>query len=413
MNNRWLLAGAVLSLILTGIIFPFFIGVPWDTIFAGDAASYSAGAKSLLSTGLYSLDGIHPAMTREPVMSMFLVPIYFVFGAENAVALAVIQMILLFASAYAFCTVFSRRVGSRAAGITFLLLLTSGSVLHTVFSAYRESLVLSLLLLFSAVYVRRSQRPALDAVLLGLFFGLVVLTYYSFIFFPFFLLVVWIRDKRPLKLFFLFCLVTLSLTSAWALRNMSHDGIFRVIDNRRTAVMWHVRGEQAERLRGLEPFRCLWSEYVSRSWDGRADACSYNALMHKKWPTGFEADGEFLVAEKEGKQKIVQFFPWYLWFSIFEVIELHLPYLGGGWSFAYNAYASLTQLFLAIGVIASLLRFFDKRLALFFAFAIYNTLVFILTDATPRYLLPVFFAYAALAGVGYDLVLQAFRRLRS
>lgn len=413
MDKRWLLIGTVLASFIVGILFPFVVGIPWSTVFAGDAESYSAGAISLLQTGMYSLDGIHPAMTREPVMSFFLVPIYALFGTENALALSIVQMLLLFFASWAFCTVYARSVGSRAAGITFIILLTSGSVMHTVFSAYRECLVLSLLLLFSAVYLRRSASVVLDTILMGVLFALVLLTYYSFVFFPLFFAVVWLRDGRSFKQFALFCVVAAALTSLWGLRNMSYDGTFRIIDNRRTAVMWHVRGEQAERIRGTEPFWCLWSEYVSRNWDGRSDACSYNALMHAQWPDGFDADGEFSDTAARGKEKILAYFPWYLWFSVFEVLELHLPYLGGGWSSAYNLYASLTQLLLAIGCAFGLSKIFEKRLSLIVAFALYNTLVFILTDATPRYLLPVFFAYAALAGVGYDAALQAFRRLRS
>lgn len=410
MDKRWFITGTVFYLLIAFVIFPFVIGIPWFSFFESDAGEYSLPAQHLLSSYFYSFDGVHPFVEREPVMSFFLVPIYFFFGIENAVALAAVQTVLLFISAWFFCEAFAKRQGSRAAGICFLILLTSGSVLHTVFSAYRECLILSLLLFFSGLYLQYGKRPVVESMVMGLLLGLVILGYYSFVFFPVFLLAVWLRDKRPLRHFLVLITVSIALVSSWGLRNALHDGRFRIIDSNRTAVMWYVRGEQAERVHGLEPFRCLWSEYVSRNWDGRSDACSYNGLMHARWPQGFLAVGDFADAADAGKGKIMTHFPSYLWFSVFEILELHLPYLGGGWSAFYNQYASLTQLILAIGVLAGLLRVFDKRLSLFVAFAVYNTFVFILTDATPRYLLPVFFAYAALAGVGYDHLLKAFRK---
>ena len=39
----------------------------------------------------------------------------------------------------------------------------------------------------------------------------------------------------------------------------------------------------------------------------------------------------------------------------------------------------------------------------------YNTAVFSLTDATPRYLLPVIFCYMALSGIGYAKLLRSWR----
>ena len=78
----------------------------------------------------------------------------------------------------------------RAAGICFLLILTSGSVFHTVFSAYRECLTLILLLFFAALFL--SNRDLITwwkTVLMGLLLGLAILTYYPLVFLPPFLLI--------------------------------------------------------------------------------------------------------------------------------------------------------------------------------------------------------------------------------
>ncbi len=410
MKRSWIFVGLPLYVLLTAIVFPFVIGVPWEFFFASDAIGYSTGAKNLLSYGFYTFDGIHPYIDREPVMSFFLVPLYALTGIENGIAVAIVQAALIYFTSWFFCERFSYITSSRAAGITFLLILTSGSVLHTVFSAYRECLVMSLLLLFAGLWIQ-DMRTFRVSVLMGLLLGLVILAYFSFVLLPIFLLVAWLLQKRPMKHFSAVLLVCIFTVSLWGLRNASYDGRFRIIENHRTAVMWHVRGEQAERVRGLEPFRCLWSEYISRDWNGRSSACSYNGLMHTKWPAGNVSTAESnAITAKEGKAKIVQFFPSYLWFSVFEILELHFPFVGGGWSHAFNVYASLTQLMLAIGFLLGLIRIVDRKILILVVLIAYNTGVFIFTDATPRYMLPVFFCYAAIAGIGYDLMLKRFFR---
>jgi 4-amino-4-deoxy-L-arabinose transferase-like glycosyltransferase len=200
MHRSWTIAGTLLFSLLGFVIFPYLIGVPYDSVFASDAIGYSTGAKNLLLHGFYTFDGFRPFMDREPMMSFFLVPLYFLFGIENATAFSIVQGIMLLLAAWFFCNAAAARIGSRAAGIAFLLLLTSGSVFHTVFSAYRECLALSLLLAFSGLFLSSARSGALSkAVLMGIVLGLAVLTYYPFLFFPPFLLFVYYAEKRTLR----------------------------------------------------------------------------------------------------------------------------------------------------------------------------------------------------------------------
>lgn len=407
MDKRWLLTGLVLYLFCAAILFPFLIGVPWDSVFASDAVGYSTGAKNLLLQGFYTFDGVHPFLDREPGMSFFLVPIYALFGIENVFGLVLVQSVLYFLAAWWFCVSLAKIADGKAAGMCFLLLLTSGSVFHTIFSAYRECLVLTLFLCFGAAYLStRTKSSWIMTILMGILLGYIILTYYSFVFLPLFLIPAWWRDRRSLKELTVVFLVCYAVLLPWALRNYSYDGRFRIIDNRRTAVMWYVRGEQAQQIRGLEPIRCLWSEYVSRDWTGRSPACSYNGLMNTHWSEGFDLQADYGEEARAGKAKILANVPFYLWFSLFEITELHLPYLGGGWSHAYNLYAALTAAILYVGFFVGIRRLKDPAFSLFLALIVYNTAVFILTDATPRYLLPVFFCYAAVAGIGYADILS-------
>lgn len=407
MRRSWFLIGLALYALLAAVIFPFVIDIPVWLMFDSDAISYSHSAINLLLHGFYSFDGITPFMDREPGMSFFLVAVYAIFGIENPVGFSLAQLVLLFLSSWYFCAQAGRLTGPRAAGICFLLLLTSGSVLHTVFSAYRECLALSLLMIFAALFLSSEKSSAWwKAILMGLVLGALILTYYSFIFFPPALFLLWWMRRLSLKHAAVVILVCYGFVGVWALRNFSYDGKFRVINSNRTAIIWYVRGEQAQHLHGLEPLWCLWAEYISRDWTGRAHECSFNGLMHEKWPSGADATVDNADVARKGKAKIAANIPNYLWFSLIDIIELHLPFLGGGWSHAYNLYATATMLLLYIGFFVGLPSLLRRENTLFFILIGYNTAVFILTDATPRYLIPVIFCYAIIAGIGYDRALK-------
>jgi 4-amino-4-deoxy-L-arabinose transferase-like glycosyltransferase len=411
MKRSWFLAGLIIYILLAAVIFPFVIGVPAEFVFGSDAIGYSKGAINLLQHGFYSFDGVTPFMEREPGMSFFLVPIYFFFGTENVVAFSIVQATFFFLAASAFYSQLRRKTGTRAAGITFLLLLTSGSVFHTIFSAYRENLTLSLLLFFGALFLSSEYRRAWwKIVAMGLLFGAAILTYYPLIFFPPVLLFVCWRQQRSLRDAAIIILLCYALVGRWALRNYGYTDKLQVIDSRRTGVMWYVRGEQAEHVKGFEPFLCLWAEYVSRDWTNRAHACSFNGLMHERWPASDTPATDYGAAGASGRAKIMAHPISYLWFSFVDIFELHLPFLGGGWSHAYNVYAAATMFFLYIGFFIGLPSLFRRENLLWLLLIGYNTAIFALTDATPRYLLPVIFCYALIAGIGYDRALKYFHK---
>lgn len=403
MQRSWFLVGAGLYLLLLLAVFPFVIGVPVHLMFDSDAGAYSRGAINLLLHGFYSFDGQHPFIDREPGMSFFLVPVYALFGIENPTGVAAAQGVLLFLAAWFFCQRIARTNGPRIAGICFVLLLTSGSVFHTIFSAYRECLALILLMTFVGLSLSSDRSACWKPILMGLVLGLLILTSYAFIFLPIALVIVWVIQKRRWREILLILFVCYGLVSVWALRNFSYDGRFRVIDDHRTAVMWYVRGEQAKRVQGLEPLRCLWAEYVSRDWTNRSDACSYNSVMHRRWPEGFVVTpADSRDARQTGLANVQAHVLSYLNFSLYEILELHLPFVGGGWSTTFNVYAALTGLILAVGFLLGLPALFRREHLLWLMIIIYNTAVFSLTDATPRYLLPVIFCYALLASFAYD-----------
>lgn len=411
MTRRGFLFGTLSYLLLTCFIFPFLFGIP-STLFVSDDASYNSGAIHLLQQGFLSLDGIHAYMDREPGQSVLLAVTYAIFGVENVVGIYLVQGILLYISAFLFAQSFGKHTSLRVGAFTFFLLLTSGSVLHTVFVAVRECLALSLLLLFGAVYCRASQRLTLQSIIaMSVLMASTILTYYSFVYFPIALALLWLVERRPTQCILAFLVVTYVLVGLWAYRNFVALGDFSVIDGRRSNVAWFIRGEQAVNIHGVEPLRCLWAEYVSRDWSMVSPSCSFNAVMHRHWPNDFLPEVDYTEDGREGLLNIWKHPISYLWFSVIEIIELHFPYVGGGWSTRFHVYALLTQVFLGMGFLAGVRWLRHPIFHALLLFIAYNTLVFILTDATPRYMLPVFFCYTAIAAIGYDNLLH--RILRS
>ncbi len=398
-----LIFGTILYAVLCVFAYRYWVLTGLD--FSGDAGSYNQGALHLLAQHFYSLDGIHPFFGREPLYSFFLAGIYAVFGTENTLAIYLVQAILYWAACLIFVSALEHRVSRRIASICFILLLTSPSVLHSIFIVYREALTLSMMLLLAASilsYVRK--RNWYKALIIGMLLGLLPLVYFSFVFLPLGVLVYLWYERGKLEQLLVILILAIVITSAWGFRNQRATGTFMIVWPARTDILWYVRGEQSEKVRGLEPFLCLYAEYISRDWSHRSPACSFNSLQNTRWPQGLTVHDPSVSAA--GIAKIKQHFGSYLWFSMFEILELHLPFVGGGWPHSFNIAAVFGSFVMYFGCLLGIRRIFSRQYILFLLMIAYNTVVFIFTDATPRYLIPVTFCYAVLAAVGYDAALR-------
>lgn len=405
---------------ITGVLFYciawFFLCRIWIgdlNIITSDALSYSSAAVHLARDGFYSLDGLQPFFEREPGYSFFLAPLYFLFGDSNLLAVFVAQGLLYLGASYLLSLEVRRQSGERIASLFFFLLLVFPGSLRAIFMLYRESFALSLCMLTACAFFVFIRAPSLKTTMLvSVLMGYLILTYFSLLFLPLFLVslafFLWPIPRRYLVTFFI---ATYLIVSLWGMRNWLQDGRFRLVDSFRTTAMWFVRAEQAEFVKGTEPFMCLWAEYISRDWTGRSRACSTNGVIHQKWPDRLLLGNEAEIAH-ESKVRILHHFPSYLWFSVFEVLELHLPFLGGGWPFWFHVVASLVSGITYAGLVCSLFVRHPKTHAVFLLLIIYNTLIFSLTDATPRYLMPVMFAYILFAVVGFDALFTRIKGLR-
>ncbi len=411
MSRRTVLIGAFVYTFLCGLV--FFLFVNPELAFSGDADSYNRGSLHLLSSGFYSLDGVRPYLEREPLYSLFLAAVYFFAGIENAPAVFMMQAFLVFVCSVVFVSAIARRWGSRIAIICFFLLLTSPSVFHSVFIIYREALTLCLCLLLATCILSLLERPRWSVSLaLGVCMGLLPLLYFPFVLMPIGLLGYLLFERINIRMVGVTALLFLLIPSVWGIRNAMMDGRFRIIDSGRSDIMWYTRGEQAAHLRGImEPLRCLEAEYLTRDWSNRSPYCSTAGLFHQRWPQGLDVPD--LTAGAEGRANIRANVGWYLWYSPFEVIELHLPFVGAGWPFLFNVLAVLGSALLYVAFLLGLPHVFSRQYLLFWLMIGYQTVALSLTEAHPRYFTPLMFCYAVIAAVGINGVSRHFSRQQS
>lgn len=389
----------VYLLIFSLLLFNRVILHPQD-IYVGDAGEYHLGAVNLVQHGMYSVDGVTPHVEREMGMSFFLAATYFFFGINNPLATLFVQGILYLCSVCFFVTALKNHTSQRIANMTLLFLILVPSIFHAELTLYREGLTLSLFLFFVTTFLYFMRGPSWrTAVLAGLFLGFILFTYIPFLFLPLFLVVLFWFLSLPKKYLLAVLGIPLVILFLWGTRNYLHDGRFRLTDSRREFTMWYARAEQAQHVRGLEPYRCLWAEYISRDWSNRSPACSTTGLLHVMWPHGLRGDEDKIAYDS--KQKLVRYFPNYLWYSISEVLELHLPFVNG-WGRNYNILEALCTVIVLVGCVLALRSPWQRHYALFLLLILYSTAVFSLTDATPRYHMPTIFCYLFFAAVGYD-----------
>lgn len=412
MSRRVLIIGIVLFVAVWSGLFVYMMGQPLGRTFGGDAVGYSNGAVHIVQEGFYSLDGVKPQSDREPGYSLLLAVVYAIAGMENRAAVFIMQGLLYLLAAVTFARQLGRSVTPRAGGIAFLLLAVMPSGFHTIFFLNRECLALALFLLILALMLQLKERWGWTAAIgLGFLFGALLLTYIPLLFLPLFFVPVVLLWKMPKRLLIPLLVIPYIVVGLWGARNYAYTGHACLAGCERSSMYWYVRGVQSQEVKGLEPIRCLWAEYVSRDWTGRSRSCSFNRLMHELWtfhPPTFE---EGLRLGAQGRQMILRNFGSYLWFSTVDVLELHLPYVNG-WGRIYNILAALSTAILYIGILCALadLRRRWKFYALFVLPMLCVTGVFVLTDATPRYLMPVIGSYVALSAIGYDRVLERRRR---
>lgn len=361
--------------------------------FFKDASDYTRTAQSLLTNGTYSLDGL-PFFEREPGYSVFLAIIYAIFGVENRLGILMVQGALFACASWVFVCELSKITSQKIGTITLGFLLLSPSIIRTIFSVLRENFTLSIFLFLLTLWLAYARAPnTYKAFGMALLFSIVGITYFSYAFLPLFLLPLFWKMPREHRAMIL--LLPALILSLWGVRNLHAVGEFRIIGPFRAAAMWYGRAEQAKTLRGLQPFECVYTEYITHDWNG--PPCTSTELRHifrdTVWMPGYERE-----LNASSFRTIGDNFAHYLWGSLAKTIELHLPNVGF-WGRTYNYLATAESVILIFGCIGGLFAW--RKLVPFIALITYATLNFSLTEALPRFHMPIMFAYIVIAAVGY------------
>jgi hypothetical protein len=398
----------LLCAVLFGIIFCILLvrmmtGKPYKP-FDNDAAAYSAGAKNISELGLYSFDGISPTDEREPGYSFFLAPIYLLFGQENLPAISIIQAGIYLLIVLLFIRELRKTQHSSVSDVTCVFLLLSPAIFRIVMTPFRESITLSLFLLFAAFFLSFVQRPSWTRSLgMGAAMACLILTFAPLLLFPICLIPVFIIQRLPKRFLLPVLFIPLLAASFWTIRNHSALGRYEFIDPFHSASLLNTRALQVQTFKPGDSLQCLWNEYITRNMKAQKPYC-YVQFVKKN-------DDTTRQTRRENEGILLHALPKFAWVALFGVIEYHLPYVGG-WGHFYNIAEALVTLLLSIGVLLSLRHIWKPFFAIFLLAMIYNIAISAVLIGLPRFRMVTFFTYAVLAGVGYGRYIAQWRRKR-
>ena len=405
-QSRTIVAGGIIVyLILFTLLLPTRLAIDPALTFSNDAQTYHTSAIHIARSGFYSFDGIKPTIGREPGYSFFLAGLYVLFGEGNRTAIFLAQALLHLVATLLFLREFRRISSERTVLLCGAFLLFLPPIFHIIFTVYRESVALSLLLLISAAWLSLRRMPSfITAAVTGIFFGALLITYIPFMFFPLVLFGLCLYFRMRWQHIATLFLIALLFLGAWGTRNAKY-GEWTLIETRRTASTWAMRAELATIFSPLDPLRCLLSEYITRNTPAHLQGyCHPGRFAHGAWIREFSDTAEGQIAlEQEAKRRILKHPLNYAWHTTVNIFTYHLPYVNG-WGFLYNVTAALGTVTLYVGIalfLAHIRALWKKEYLFFLLLILYPAIIFSLTYPVPRYRTPVLFCYAVFASVGY------------
>lgn len=369
--------------------------------FTNDAAFYSAGAMSIVTQRVYSVNGVDPTNEREPGYSVFLAPIFLVFGRDALPAVALVQAGLLLAAVHCFVRSARHVLGQPITITTACLLLLSPAVFRIVCTPYREAVTLSLLIFLAALhslFVRNASW--LTAAGMGLLLSVLSLTYSPFLLLPFLFVGIFVYQRLSKRFLLAVLLIPCITVLLWSWRNERMLGRFEFIGAYHTASFLQTRALQVTSFTLADPALCLWREYVSRQLDRQKTGC------YIQFADGDEAAYHNTI--RESIRAILSSLPMFTWEAAFSALEYHFPYVG--WGRPYNLAEFCVTLIISYGVLLSIRSMWNPQLAFYTAILLYHLSIFMLLPALPRFRMTVYVSYVVLAATGYTLVCRFLHR---
>lgn len=271
---------------------------------------------------------------------------------------------------------------------------------------YREILALSLFLLFVAMLLRYIRKRSLQSAFAGAAcLGGLILTYISFMFFPLFLIPMFVLFRFRSSAISLLLGIPLLFLIAWGARNALVSE-WQLLNPVRSAAIWSMRAMHAEAQDPLDPLRCVYVEYVSRdrSQEPETGLCRPEDVRAVAWREEFPKTiiGAHAM-QKEAHRRILHHIPMYIWGSLVWSMEYHFPFLNG-WGRVYNILVSIGAVIVHSGIaifLWNIKKLWRREYWFLMLPILYGTLLFSLTQGLPRYRIPTLFCYAAIAAIGY------------
>jgi 4-amino-4-deoxy-L-arabinose transferase-like glycosyltransferase len=209
-----------------------------------DASEYSGYASNLLAHGMYSLDGVHFSILREPGYPFFLWLIYAYFGNENLLAVALTQAILLALIGYMTYRIFAEReekIIGVIAGFSVCLLPRYGYYTNEILSEILFATLLTAAYFLALHIISRNEKYAIFG-LFGIVLGYLALVRTQTIFFLPFLFLCYLIFMRPYqkeiwKKFGITFLAFLIPICGWMMYVHAHTGVFAITAGRQEEVL--------------------------------------------------------------------------------------------------------------------------------------------------------------------------------
>lgn len=218
-----------------------------------DAFEYSSHATNLLQSGLYSFDGTHFDVAREPGYPFFLTIVYKIFGNENLLAVGVLQALLLGVLGFIIYRTFAEYEEKKTgltAGIVISAFPSYGYYANEILTELLFAFLMSLLFFISIRILHAKDKiSTLTFFLFGVLCGYASLVRVQFLFFlPLVGLLFILFSKRRLeslkKSGAAFAALFLILGS-WGLYVKQHTGHFALTEGRQESVL-NVRAVRAQ-----------------------------------------------------------------------------------------------------------------------------------------------------------------------
>jgi 4-amino-4-deoxy-L-arabinose transferase-like glycosyltransferase len=393
-----------------------------------DAQEYSAYAALLVQSGLYSFDGVHFDIGREPGYPFFLAFVYRMFGVENLLAVGFIQALLLGFLGYVVYRIFFESGYQKtgvAAGVIVSALPSYGYYANEILTELLFAFLLGVVfwVVMRIVHDGYATHWRWYA-LVGAVCGYATLVRVQFLFFVPFLVLCYAIFGRPYafgtaKKIIIGCAVFAMVVGSWGVYVQQNLGYFALTEGRQDSVI-HIRAVRAElSYRELTQYAAEW---ILRSVSGGApyallDANEAKGISQKYF--AMATTSEIIAQIKQRDIATILAHPGqYLYGNVIEVMKM--AYLEHDYTDSQSRYFrpvvyALMYAFCLFGLFQIARNWRTRQLRaitiLAILFPLYNFGILSFFDTVPRFNTPYLLFYIIIGCIGIALLSEKKSRI--